>query len=923
MTKRIIAGLGALVLVCLTASAYAPGDVFFATSQPPPQPPPEGTPDWYPMPLGGVGFTTAVYFANDGTAVARTDAGGNWIKQPGAPGTQNWSHLLTYTNTYNANGVATTGQFYGVPGASSNRPASPASYEIAIAPSNSQVILLTTDAGYLWLTTDGGTTFSVLPGFQKAACATYANVCQTSPGCTQLHKQDATVPAACAIRTISAGGGCTAPVCPVANGNEVGKNTGPHFAIDPINPNYMAVIYGSLGLFISQDGGATWTWKSAPGSDMVPVTIGTGGNAHRNHIGGYVCFDPSSQAGGKTSGIYAYIQGVGVFHSGDSGSTWDQANGLNSTGMPTDEFSMTCGSGRIYLTKDTPRNSTNVFIDIFIAGTPGVWTSNSDTSAGGRQDYTAYLAFDPNDTSGPGGVSGRLIAIGQDSGQVSISANPYAATPTWSGFVSPVANRSCPPGLGNQSLIYAVPAGWLSSAPPLCFLTLGNGSFDPSVTTANQHIMYVGIGVGIMSIVPEPLNTKTNANQTWTFRSLYEENGNGISIRSGPGIVVGSFLDRAQFIKHTASWGGGSVTPPGSDLDIIPNRYIPTYAEGIEAGRQSNYASAHPNVWVTVSNGHGGPGMDMSAISTDYGETWNMFRVLCSTHSNASGGCASNPPYGTQLPGLQPPWEWDGTRETYFVGGPIATLDGSSIVFVPGLSSGLYHNIWNSHDGGSTWTEVTPPGVPLAPTENGWSSGNTRNLCEDGTNYYLFNHGTSRSATMVGVWISSDGGTTWTQTNSGYFSGYLGDSGGHLSCVPGHPSDLWYDDGNPGQTVPTRYLYRISSCTVADCKTSKNSIPNVADLWAHGWGAPSPTGDGYPSLYIIGWVRANPSSPYIYGFWRSDNADQTTPTWTKLEGSWGSYPLGYSDRPTAIDGDKNVWNSCFVSFLNTGLVYWK
>jgi hypothetical protein len=893
-----------------------------------------------------VGFTTAVYFSSDGTAVSRTDAGGNWTKAPGAPGANKWQPLLTGNNTYDARAVpdlgalSAQGQFFGVPGTAYNKFVGPgSSYEVAISNSNSSVIILTNDTGFLWRTTDGGSHFNILTGFSKTACAAVANVCWAAPGCAQLNAQDATVSTSCAIRTAQQVlGGCSATVCPVEDGNMGLRYTGPHFAIDPNNPNYMAIVFGTLGLFVSSDEGVTWTriTTSASSASMVP----NGTNLTHSQVGGFVCYDTGSTSGGSTPGIYVFIEGRGVFHSTDHGATWNQSNGESSTGMPTAAFSMTCApssasdptKSRVYLTTESA-NTPSKFVDVFTPGSPGTWTTNSDTTnagANGRGSVVAgWVQFDPNDTSGPGGISGRMVAIAENVGEVAISTDPYDATPVWTGYPALASAPSCPASIGNQSVLFSASSNWSVTPPYICLGAPDNGAFDPSVTTVNQHIMYVGIGVGTWSIIPEPTNVSSNNNMTWTFRSLNEENGNGKMVRASPnGVVIVNVDDRSQFAKHTASWAGGSVTPSGSDLDSVPTRYLPAanLGSGINYGYDAMYSQAHPNVWVSLGGASGGPSIpDIGSISTDDGETWTMFRVICSA---AGGSCVSNGT-DTNIAGHKTPWEQIGG----VAGGAIASLDGSSIVYVPG-KAGTYQGIWHSANGGLTWTQITPTGVASGGAETGWgANAGSRVMCEDGTNYYLYNHGTAASSAMAGIWISSDGGATWTLTDSGFMKSYASDLGtfGHLTCTPGKTGDLWWDSGLPGASVPFYPLIHIPSCTVppGHCtKAAASTFSNVTDLWTHGWGAMKPGGDGYPAMYIAGWVRSSSTAPWIYGIWRSDNADQNPPTWTQLSGSYNNpggftYPLGLGDQPMGLDGDKNTWNRAFMSFLNSSMSYWQ
>src|SRR4029079_4642115 len=104
-----------------------------------------------------------------------------------------------------------------------------------------------------------------------------------------------------------------------------------------------------------------------------------------------------------------------------------------------------------------------------------------------------------------------------------------------------------------------------------------------------------------------------------------------------------------------------------------------------------------------------------------------------------------------------------------------------------------------------------------------------------------------------------------------------------LKSVSGNAGHLFFAAGPQGaggspHPAPTR-LYRSKNGGA-----SWTEIPNVAEPIAIDLGAIAP-GRSYPTLYMVGWVRNE------YGVWRSIDADESRPSWTKV----ASYPLGSMD----------------------------
>jgi hypothetical protein len=856
------------------------------------------SPQWYVMPHGGVGFTNAIYFSSDGTAVARTDTSNAYIKSPGAPGTRKWRPLYTYNSVLNANSASPPGQFIGW---DTNRvlqypQRNSAAAEIAISWSNSQIIIMAMN-GYLWKTTNGGAAWNVLTSFQIAACGlggTFANDCQTSAACTALKAVVPAVPSACQIKMNGSGGGCAALTCPVFDSNGSNHQTGPHFAIDPANPLYMAVIFGTLGLFTTSDGGNTWTNHN--GDVGAPTATTTA----LQMIGGQVCYDPGSSRGGVTPGMYAMIYGVGFFHSTNSGVNWNQLNGENGTGMPTATRQMACGADGI--------NGSRVFVSLqpasqnvsyFTPGTPGAWTTGVNVSAAGQAGLVGSLAFDPNKPE-------RLLAGADGNGHAGVTVTTNAITgnpPTWGGFPAKVAQPGCVGGLGIQkSSGGALGVGdvrWLSvSTPPDCGITGGIGSFDPSITGSGESTFYyLGEGTGNAVMLPTDAQTVSNITFAWYSTNLENSNAQGI-VTSANGVIAIVTLDRRLFFwnsQNNANYSGG-------DSRNLTPAFNPPPTACCIAGNHVAFASQNQSKMLLLAFGNGGNTTTdvTSSISSDDGMTWTTFESLC------SATCGANAP-------------WVATNAS---GGSIASFDGTKIVVIP--SNNL--SPWESQDGGATWSQPT---IPLVPTtgETGWASGRAiHRLCEDGSDFYAYNNGQSGNTSFAGIYASADG-VTWSRAHSGLMQSYLNDSAlGKMSCVPGKTGDLWYNGrGDLGIGTPINFIH-ITGCPGA-CATT--IIPNVKSVISHGWGLAKPGGDGYPSLYIIGWVQPGGVGGYKFGIWRSDNADAVPTsniTWTQLVGPDGlSWPFGQYDQVLSlgIDGDKNTWNVCYVVGFGQGAFYWK
>ena len=196
--------------------------------------------------------------------VGRTDTYGAYIWN----GTQ-WQQLVTATSMPTAFTTQDAIQpMYGQQGVD----------EIQIAPSNSSIMYMMYD-GYVFKSTNKGTTWTQLTSFNGGA--------QVAEWVKRLsYRMD-----------------------------------GQRMAIDPNNPNVVYVGTIQNGLFVTTDGGNSWSSVSS-----VPVSTQVGG--WYPGITG-ILFDPAvgGTSGGNTNTIFASSWGNGVYESTNAGASWTHLAG--------------------------------------------------------------------------------------------------------------------------------------------------------------------------------------------------------------------------------------------------------------------------------------------------------------------------------------------------------------------------------------------------------------------------------------------------------------------------------------------------------------------------------------------------------------------------------------------------------------------
>ena len=498
--------------------------------------------------------------------------------------------------------------------------------------------------------------------------------------------------------------------------NDSYRMAGQKMAVDPNNPNIVYVGTPQNGLFVTTNGGQSWSKVSA-----IPVS-GTNSGDYPGITG--ILFDPAigGVVNGVTQTVFASSYGNGVYESTNGGSTWTKLSG-----GPSDvEYAAVSSTGAYYAT-----DGSNLWR---YAG--GVWTELLSQSSYGIQS----IAINPNNPN-------EIVTVSA-ADYLNVSYNGGA---TWSGIDE-----------GNN--LSSTDISWLATANQgtgsdagYAYLTIGGVAFSP--TTPNELIATAGTGVWNVTIPTSGLTTTSNL--VWSDMSVGIENlvANEILVAPGGKPILASW-DRPFFYI--------------SNLNAYPSTYGPVQSDNMVSGWSVDYASSTPSFIVGIADWWG---TEESGYSTDGGQTWTEFATeLPGAGSSFVGGtiAASTTQNFIWAPsgGVDPYYTLDGGKTWNPITLPGVTswsnfdwayyLDTRSVTADRVLANTFYlydNGVFETTNGGKSWTEVysgaLSPGaynseIMAAPGE----AGNlffTAGIQGDGSN----------PPSTAGFYMSTDQGKTW------------------------------------------------------------------------------------------------------------------------------------------------------------------
>ena len=175
------------------------------------------------------------------------------------------------------------------------------------------------------------------------------------------------------------------------NANGPYRTWGQNMAVDPINPNIVYVGTGANGLFVTTDGGNTWSSVSG-----VPIATSDGNGNYPGITG--ILFDPAN-----TNVIFAASYGNGVYETTNGGTSWSKL----SAGPSSVQQAAISSNGTYYAIDGS--NNLWVYAN-------GTWTEPLSGAVG-----VAVDPFNPNH-----------VVVTQSDGQLDESFNSGSSWSGWS-----------------------------------------------------------------------------------------------------------------------------------------------------------------------------------------------------------------------------------------------------------------------------------------------------------------------------------------------------------------------------------------------------------------------------------------------------------------------------------------------------------
>lgn len=707
---------------------------------------------------------------------------------------------------------------------------------------------------------------------------------------------------------------------------------GESIAIDPSDPNKLYIAGGTYtnawdpnnGVILrSNDQGATFSVTQMP--------FKMGGNMPGRGMGERLAVDPN-----KGSILYFGARdGKGLWKSTDSGVTWSQVTSFPVTGVYMEDPNDTTynygnhavGIPWVIFDKSTGtagNASQTIYVGVADgrSGQPNVYVSNNGGTTWAALAGQPICTLSGNITTCTGGTTWDVTALGDDglpanpspgllakqavidsAGTMYVTyanwAGPYRGsngdvwkyvrtTGTWT-KINPgnTANNYC--GMGSQywgyggigidpqvpgTLVVAAVNSWWpdgqlfrSTDGGATWKCIWNLTSWPTITS--QYTLDLSSAPWLAHGYPQKTAPEVSVRLGWMMEGLKIDPFNSNKMLYGTGETLYGTTNLKNWdtggIVTIASMAQGMEETSVGDL-LSPAAGTARLFSGVGdiSGFRHDNLDAVPSIIFTIPDNSG-------TTSIDYAEASPTFFARV----NYTGSAFSYDSGSTWFKGNSSPVSGKG-------GGTIAAAaNASRVVWAPVDSPVSY-----STDNGNTWIAATG-GVP-----------NNSIVSADRVNpnkFYAVGGGK--------FWYSTNGGASFTASTA---TG-LPSTSAHIESVIGHEGDVWFTGG-------TQISGGSTSCDVCglwhttDGGLTVTKISTVSFGAAVGLGKASPTGSGYPAIYLFG--RADGGILTAY------RSDDMAATWVRITDDAHNFAT-----IQAISGDPTIYGRVYIGTNGLGMQY--
>jgi hypothetical protein len=558
-------------------------------------------------------------------------------------------------------------------------------------------------------------------------------------------------------------------------------------AVDPSNHNVLVAT--DVGLFVSTDGGATFQLRDLPNVafqavDNVSSIASVGASAGSST---WVVAGESADQGD----LWRSSDGGATWHSGRAASAFPispdgihgmaVAAGRGTNPIATPVFvEADAGAGHTWLFRSTDGGQHYTRISGPVAQVAGGDCPNTDNILGGQGWFNRALAVDPSDSNhvifGGQGCSVRTVN-GLAAAPAFEQASWWIGTPSSSWpFVHADSHGALITNIGGVVRTYLGGDGGLFSSTNLWTTPAGSeGQIrwrDDNAGMNAQLIDWIGSGDpsrGLDGLVVAGLADQgslmgVRSGTTWSFSTIGGGDGQEAALNGASGsgtIFVWDNDDRFCSGSVALCSSGSNYIDDHPDLGMGEGNHAPLFVPLLtdSTGRTFLAASA-TRLWSVTSPLPGGTVATWSAIGTTVGHQINGIAASPTTSglygAAASDGVAAVVYNGVQTVSTPVPTR-GALRSISFPGQtPAGQTPGDTYVVADdGQDGGPAGHMYITTNRGQSWTALGTQGLPAVAV------GVLRFDPSDTTNRRLY------LGTFAGVYVSADGGSTWTRAGTG------------------------------------------------------------------------------------------------------------------------------------------------------------